>query len=334
MTAPFLGINSHPELFLRLVLSVSFAQRRHLGYDTSVSGFGADRRLKSDLACDQQGLRDLQLQLVLHMTGKINGRGTTIRLLKVDSETLTNFYGDRKSQFMSLPGVEPGQKDFGIIAKDSWEEAALNDSEVLSEGMILQLLHAKGVPGVSWCLDEEAVAAPDAPPPPIPLSYQPAFLDNTLYIRSRWGIRALRIADYASRGLYNKGVNNMKLRETDAAVVAQKRSFAHRAKEKLHEGVEKVRGMLPSSKSKATRGGKKSSPTSPPSATSPDTTTPQPEGSHTPQILLEDENDSRNEHHFMTRCHVRSYIYPVGTPIYWFRSLLELLCVFRDILES
>jgi len=75
------------------------------------------------------------------MTGKINSHGTTIHLLKVNSETLTNFYGDRKSQFMSLPDVEPGQKDFRIIAKDSWEEVAFNDSEVLSEGMILQLLY-------------------------------------------------------------------------------------------------------------------------------------------------------------------------------------------------
>ena len=105
---PFLGINSHPELFLQLVLSISFAEQCHLGYDTSVSGFGADCQLKSDLACDQQGLRDLQLQLVLHMTGKINSHGTTIHLLKVNSKTLTNFYGDRKCQFMSLSDVESG----------------------------------------------------------------------------------------------------------------------------------------------------------------------------------------------------------------------------------
>ncbi|KAG2062513.1 hypothetical protein BDR04DRAFT_1165089 [Suillus decipiens] len=35
---------------------------------------------------------------------------------------------------------------------------------------------------------------------------------------------------------------------------------------------------------------------------------------------------------YTMRCHLRSYMYPVGTPIFWFGSVLELLCVLRDII--
>ncbi|KAG2355395.1 hypothetical protein BDR07DRAFT_1381551 [Suillus spraguei] len=85
----------------------------------------------------------------------------TVRLLKVASYAVANFYGDRGAQYMSLPGMKPGDKIFGIICKDSWEE----DGEgALSEGSILQLLHAKEVQGVSWCSNEKPVLAPDPPP--------------------------------------------------------------------------------------------------------------------------------------------------------------------------
>jgi hypothetical protein len=165
------------------------------------------RRLKLDLGCEQQGLKDLAIQLVLHMTGKINGHGTMVCLLKVDSEMLANFYGDDKqSQYKSLPGMKPGQKNFGIILKDSWEEVH-NDSGELSEGILLQLLHAKGVLGISWCLDEKPVLIPDAPALPIPIDNHPLFIDNTLYIWSRWGIRMLQTTEYAMTTLFRQKVN-------------------------------------------------------------------------------------------------------------------------------
>jgi hypothetical protein len=80
-------------------------------------------------------------------------------------------------------------------------------------------------------------------------------------------------------------------------------------------------------------------PTSPSSATSPNPATSPvqtaAQASNTPQILVDDdERDSEKDRHFIMRCHMRSYLYPVGTPMYWFRSLLELICVLRDILES
>jgi hypothetical protein len=55
--------------------------------------------------------------------------------------------------------------------------------------------------------------------------------------------------------------------------------------------------------------------------------------SNTPQIVDDDQKGRKTNRHFITRSHVRSYLYPVGTPIYWFTSLLELLCVLRDLLE-
>jgi hypothetical protein len=167
------------------------------------------------LGCEQQGLKDLAIQLVLHMMGKINGHGTTVHLLKVDSETLANFYGDDKqSQYKSLPGVKPGQKIFGIISKDSWEEVHNNSGE-LSEGILLQLLHAKGILGVSWCLDEKPVLVPNAPAPPIPIDNHPLFIDNTLYIRSQWGIRMLQMTEYAMTTLFRQEVNANKAKIED-----------------------------------------------------------------------------------------------------------------------
>ena len=380
ITSPFVNINTHALLFYRLILGVSFAERRHLGYDTSISGLGMHRRLKLDLGCEQQGLKDLAIQLVLHMTGKINGRGTTVRLLKVDSETLANFYGDDKqSQYKSLPGVKPGQKNFGIISKDSWEEVH-DDSEELSEGILLQLLHAKGVLGVSWCLDEKPVLAPDAPAPPIPIDNHPLFIDNTLYIRSRWGIRMLRTAEYAVTTLFRQEVNANKVKTEDEMKTQSGSSptFTSVLKNKMSRIIPTVKKIFPKAKQsemagssslpssamsssdmgkKADKGKKKmdgekkkmdgekkktdkgkektetpSSPSSPPatSPTAPGQTAAQP--SHTPQVFI-DENREKNRQ-FTVRCHVRSYLYPVGTPIYWFRSAIELVCVLKDLVES
>jgi hypothetical protein len=57
ITSPFVNINTHALLFYRLILGVSFAERCHLGYDTSISGLGMHHRLKLDLGCEQQGLK-------------------------------------------------------------------------------------------------------------------------------------------------------------------------------------------------------------------------------------------------------------------------------------
>jgi hypothetical protein len=323
ITAPFTGINTQALLFYRLVLAISFAERRYIGYDTSVTGFGASRRLRLDLACDRLGLQDLEVQLVLHMTGRVNSRGTTIRLLKVVSEAVANFYGDRGAQYMSLPGMKPGDRNFGIISKDSWEE----DGEgALSEGSILQLLHAKGVRGVSWCLDEKPVPAPDPPAPPMPVVYQPQFIDNTMYIRSRWGVRRLRVSPYATQIMYQKDNLETKMRNHEPSYIAwfagQVLSMLPVKKIKTEsKALAKGRG-----KEKEKEKGKGKGRDSPsPSATA--------SISNTPQIVDDDQKGRKTNRHFITRSHVRSYLYPVGTPIYWFTSLLELLCVLRDLLE-
>jgi hypothetical protein len=374
ITSPFVNINTHALLFYRLILGVSFAERRHLGYDTSISGLGMHRRLKLDLGCEQQGLKDLAIQLVLHMTGKINGRGTTVRLLKVDSETLANFYGDDKqSQYKSLPGVKPGQKNFGIISKDSWEEVH-NDSGELSEGILLQLLHAKGVLGVSWCLDEKPVLVPDAPAPPIPIDNHPLFIDNTLYIRSRWGIRMLQTTEYAMTTLFRQEVNANKAKIEDemktqfvssptftsmlkkiSRIIPRVKMIFPKAKQSEMAGSSSLPSSAMSSSDmgkKADKGKKKmdgekkktdkgkgkakagtpSSPSSPPatSPTAPGQTAAQP--SHTPQVFIDEDKEKNRQ--FTVRCHVRSYLYPVGTPIYWFRSAIELVCVLKDLVES
>lgn len=139
------------------------------------------------------------------MTGRLHGRGTTVRLLKVTGDTVATFYsGGSKSP----PGMWPGG-EFGIILKDSWE--VLNSID-LSEGTIIQLLHAKGVQGAIWCLDEKPVIVPDAPR--VPMQYQPPFLDSTLYIRSRIGLRQLVPTRQAKSAWYK---NRRKEEELEAA---------------------------------------------------------------------------------------------------------------------
>jgi hypothetical protein len=331
-------------------------------------------RLKLDLGCEQQGLKDLAIQLVLHMTGKINGCGTMVHLLKVDLEMLANFYGDDKQpQYKSLPGVKPGQKNFGIISKDSWEEVHYDSGE-LSEGILLQLLHAKGILGVSWCLDEKPVLVPDAPAPPIPIDNHPLFIDNTLYIRSQWGIRMLQTTEYAMTTLFRQKVNANKAKIEDEMKTQSVSSptFTSMLK-KISRIIPRVKMIFPKVKQsemagssslpssamsssdmgkEADKGKKKmdgekkktdkakakakvgtpSSSSSPPatSPTAPGQTAAQP--SHMPQVFIDEDREKNRQ--FTVRCHVRSYLYPVGTPIYWFRSAIELVCILKDLVES
>ncbi|KAG1804174.1 uncharacterized protein BJ212DRAFT_1548357 [Suillus subaureus] len=213
ITAPFTNINTQALLFYQLILGISFAERHYIGYDTSISGSGASRRLRLDLACDRLGLQDLEVQLVLHVTGRINSCRMTIHLLKVVSEVVANFYSDGGMQYMSLPGMKPGDENFRIISKNSWEE---DREEALSEGSILQLLHAKGVQGVSWCLDERPVPAPNPPIPPMSVVYQPQFIDNTMYICSWWGVWSLH--KQASSVLANSGKGSYSILHHDMSL--------------------------------------------------------------------------------------------------------------------
>jgi hypothetical protein len=115
---------------------------------------------------------------------------------------VANFYGVGGEKYKAPPGMKPGDREgFGIICKDAWEVPHLQD---LSEGMLIQLLHVKGVQGVIWCLDEKLVLAPDAPSLRDPTSQDPLFLDNTMYIHSRWGIRTLGLPPTALNALFKE----------------------------------------------------------------------------------------------------------------------------------
>ena len=263
---------------------MSFAERRHIGYDTSIyrNPTTGQQRIILDMANATQGLDDLEVQLVLHMTGKVAGRGSTIRLLKVANQQVANFYGAGGEKYKAPPGMKPGDQDFGIICKDGWDVPHLQD---LSEGMIIQLLHVKGVRGVIWCLDEKPVLAPDAPSLPDSTSQGSLIMDNTVYTRSRWGIRALGLPHTALNALFKKEEKIMNLPQ------------------------------LPSLSTDSTQSS--AAPTQSSIVPSPTSCRP---------MVLED--------HHTTRCHVRSYLYPVGTPIYWFGNILELLCALRDLVRS
>jgi hypothetical protein len=52
--------------------------------------------------------------------------------------------------------------------------------------------------------------------------------------------------------------------------------------------------------------------------------------SQAPTVPLKDKDDGQ----FVLRCHTRSYMYPVGVQCHWFGSLLELVCVLRDLIRS
>ncbi|KAG2040851.1 hypothetical protein BDR03DRAFT_979714 [Suillus americanus] len=197
------------------VFSMTDADQRHIGYDTSIyQSLTGERGMILDLANSEQGLDNLQLQLVighskyglyivLHMSAKVNSCGSMIRLLKVANTKVANFYSGG-SAYKSPPGMNPGDREFGIICKDSWEVAHLQD---LSEGMILQLLHAKGIQGVPWCLDETPVLAPDSPTLPED-EFEILFLDNTLYTHFQWGIRALELSKPAKDAAWSQHRSN------------------------------------------------------------------------------------------------------------------------------
>lgn len=198
---------------------------------------------------------------------------------------MANFYGLDGDGYKTPPGIRNTEdsEPFGIICKDIWE----HPSNELSEGLIVQLLHAKGVRGVIWCLDEKPVIVPDAPPLPPDVGLDSQFMqrpltDNTLYIRSRWGLRGLKISDTAASALWKD-----------------------------------LEPPLPL-------------PLFPTSPESGSTCMPAASASQAPTVPPTDEDDGQ----FTLHCHTRSYMYPVGIPCHWFGSLLELVCVLRDLIRS
>jgi Fungal protein kinase len=336
---PFLKVHTFPKIFLRLILGIAFADRRFIGYDTSIYGQGTSRRVKLDLASHEQGLRDLELQLVLHMTARVNSRGSTVRLLKVTGDQVSDFYGHSGDGWKSPPGMKLG-KPFGIVCKDTWEEP----HDELSEGCILQLLHAKGVHGVLWCLDEKPVIVPDAPPLPPGVetteSYVPqSFLDNTMYTRSRWGIRSLQVSNTAKSAIWRVEKKRFGLMPSPPQVqvpagilpTLQVTSLGHGT-----AGEKNAKGNL-QWKDAGEAGPLFLAPSSP-SSVHASTSTQDPSlyqsisasEAHIPRVAT----GPVPCHQFTMRCHVRSYMYPVGTPIFWFGSVLELLCVLRDLIRS
>jgi hypothetical protein len=338
----FVSIHSEPRIFLRLILGISLVERRLIGYDTSISGNGINRRVKLDLHHPMQGLQDLMLQLVLYATGRVNSRGSTVRLLRVTDDRVANFYGRGGDGYKSLPGMKPDDKDFGIISKDTWDDP----SNELSEGIILQLLHAQGVRGVVWCLDEKPVVAPDAPPLPDvhkAEDFEPhALLDNTLYIRSRWGIRSLRVSESAMCTGWAERKPEV---STLPAVPSRPSKFQFEDFRGTIKGVTRSTVKADSSPSPSSSSGPssakgtKAKPTGKEKATPPPPPSSLPRHSSTPPPLASGrmpnaEYEEGEGPPFRLRSHIRSYMYPVGIPIIWFASLLELLCVFRDLLRS
>jgi hypothetical protein len=204
-------------------------------------------------------------------------------------------------------------KPFGIVCKDTWEEPHEN----LSEGYILQLLHAKGVHGALWCLDEKPVIVPNAPPLPPGIettkSYVPqAFLDNTMYNWSRWGIQVLHVSHMATSALWQKEKKALALAPAPAPVQQKQSSVVElklnskRKAECKGKGNPKGKGSgedvwshpisLPADsiqRSMSIHGSSSS-------AADPATlcTKLQPNGQYT------------------MHCHLWSYMYPVGTPIF------------------
>lgn len=297
---------------------MTFAERRHIGYDTSIyrSPTG-QRRIQLDFANESQGLEDLELQLILRMTGNVPGRGSTIRLLKVTDDRVANFYGADGGNYKAPPGMKPGDKDFGIICKDAWEVPDLQD---LSEGMILQLLHVKGVRGAIWCLDEKPVLAPDAPSLPNLTDQEPQpFLDNTLYIRSRWGVRTLGLPSIAVNALWTQ-----EAKLTRTTVIPAESGHGMKQEGKGKDAEDNISGGGGKGGRGKGKGKGYSLPIEPTASTStPSPPVPMPQG----LPMVPDDLHA-------TRCHVRSYLYPVGTPIFWFGNMLELICVLRDLVRS
>ncbi|KAG2029031.1 hypothetical protein BDR03DRAFT_1018996, partial [Suillus americanus] len=337
IVTPFLKVHAFPKIFLRLILGIAFADRRFIGYDTSIYGQGASRRVKLDLASHEQGLRDLELQLVLHMTAKVNSRGSTIRLLKVAGDQVADFYGHSGDGCKSPPGMKLG-KPFGIVCKDTWEEP----HDELSEGCILQLLHAKGVHGVLWCLDEKPVIVPDAPPLPSGVetteSYMPqSFFDNTLYSRSRWGIRALQVSNTGNSTFRRLKQKKLALALSPPHVQAPADILPTLRVALLGNRTASEKNVM--GKGKGT--GEGAPPPLAPSSSCLVQTSASTQGPFSYQSISaseayipHDATDPELGDQFTMRCHIRSYMYPVGTPIFWFGSVLELLCVLRDLIRT
>ncbi|KAG2029035.1 hypothetical protein BDR03DRAFT_1018992 [Suillus americanus] len=337
--APFLKVHAFPKIFLRLILGIAFADRRFIGYDTSIYGQGASRRVKLDLASHEQGLRDLELQLVLHMTAKVNSRGSTIRLLKVAGDQVADFYGHSGDGCKSPPGMKLG-KPFGIVCKDTWEEP----HDELSEGCILQLLHAKGVHGVLWCLDEKPVIVPDAPPLPSGVetteSYMPqSFFDNTLYSRSRWGIRVLRVSHMATSAIWQKEKKALALALAPMLGQPKQGGIVEPKANNKGNAEGKVNGTGTGTESGDPNNGRETGEEKQPHPLSPPSDSIQRSTSINGSSLSATDYATvstklQPDGQYTMRCHLRSYMYPVGTPIFWFGSVLELLCVLRDLIRT
>jgi hypothetical protein len=188
---------------------------------------------------------------------------------------------------------------------------------------------------------EKPILAPDAPSFPDP---RVVFLDNTMYTRSRWGIRALGLATVALKALFKEEGRITKITpatslptssallpidaEVESPSSGLMQGLASLPAKLLRKGKGKVkvgRGKKDKGKGKEKEEGKH--PLSLPSlstASAQSSAAPSPT-SYRPIVL---------DNHHATRCHVRSYLYPVGTPIHWFGNILELLCVIRDLVQS
>ncbi|KAJ8583553.1 hypothetical protein M405DRAFT_866940 [Rhizopogon salebrosus TDB-379] len=103
---------------------------------------------------------------------------------------------------------------------------------------------------------------------------------------------------------------------------------------KADKGKKKMDGE----KKKTDKGKGKGNVGTPSSSSSPPATSPMAPGqtaaqpSHMPQVFIDEDREKNCQ--FTICCHVRSYLYPVGTPIYWFRSAIELVCVLKDLVET
>lgn len=125
------GFNVHrdPETFLRIVVGLLFLDRTHLGYDPTIVLDAEGRRGHLFFKGMKYIIRD-----VVYVEGVIRGRGTVC--YRVHPE-----------------GGDPFQDDEYIV-KDSW----VNKARAESEANILRHLNQKGVTGVPYLVDDEAVS--------------------------------------------------------------------------------------------------------------------------------------------------------------------------------
>ncbi|KAG2062515.1 hypothetical protein BDR04DRAFT_1165082 [Suillus decipiens] len=159
-----------------------------------------------------------------------------------------------------------------------------------------------------------------------------------MYTRSRWGIRSLQVSNTAKSAIWRvekKKFGPMPLPpqvQVPAGILPtlQVTSLGHGAGEK------NAKGNL--QRKDAGEAGPLFLAPSSPSSVQASTSTQDPffyqsisaSEAHIPRVAT----GPVPCHQFTMRCHVRSYMYPVGTPIFWFGSVLELLCVLRDLIRT